>query len=229
MQPVALVSGGNKGIGLATCRQLHALGYRVFLGSRDAARGAVAAASIDPGLERIESLELDVSSEDSIRRAVARVSAQAGRLDALINNAGVYSTEGMEFESQVIRESFVINALGPLLLSRESVPLLRQCPGSRIVNVSTGMAQTSDRREGSIAYRISKTALNAITRIVSNELYDDRIWVNAVCPGWVRTDIGGANANRTPEQGADTVVWLASGGAGEATGKFYRDRKEIPW
>ncbi len=220
----ALVTGANKGIGLETCRQLKALGFRVFLTARNIEAGEKAAASIGA-----EFIPLDVRSEKSILAAAATLAQKTNHLDALVNNAGVYSTEGMEFDTEVIRESFEVNALGPLLLTRALVPLLEKSENPQVVNVSTGMAQTIDRREGAIGYRIAKTALNAITRITSNELYDQNIRVNAVCPGWVKTDIGGPKAPRTAEKGAETIVWLASGGAGDATSKFYRDQKVIDW
>lgn len=219
-----LVTGANKGIGLEVCRQLKQAGFRVFLTARNPVLGQNAADSIGA-----EFILLDVSSEESILAAVNILAAKTDHLDVLVNNAGVYSVEGMEFDSNVIRHSWEVNTLGPLLLTRALIPLLEKHPGSQVINVSTGMAQTADRREGSIGYRISKSALNAITRIVSNELYDQKIWVNAVCPGWVKTDIGSPKAPRDVAKGAETIVWLAQGGAGNATAKFFRDQKVIDW
>lgn len=219
-----LITGANKGIGFEAARQMKALGWRVFLAARDPEKGQKAAATLG-----VEFLELDVSSEESILMASVLLGTQTRHLDALINNAGIYSTEGMEFDSQTIRDAFETNALGPLLVTRAFTLLLEQSGNAQVVNVSTGMSQSTYRTEGSIAYRISKTALNAVTRITSNELYDNKIWINAVCPGWVRTDMGGTEATRDVAHGAETIIWLATGGAGKATGKFYRDKKEIEW
>ena len=220
----ALVTGANKGIGLEVCRQLIVLGFRVFLTARNNNDGQKTANALDA-----EFIQLDVSDEKNINAAVQTLATKTKVLDVLVNNAGICSTEGMEFESQDIRTSFEINALGPLLLTRACVPLLEKSANAQVINVSSIMAQTADRREGSIGYRISKTALNAITRITSNELYDQKIWVNAVCPGWVRTDIGGPKAPRDVQKGAETIVWLANGGAGTTTSKFFRDQKIIDW
>jgi NAD(P)-dependent dehydrogenase (short-subunit alcohol dehydrogenase family) len=225
----AFVTGANKGIGFEVARQLAASGIKVFLGARDPEKGRAAVEKLRHHNLDAEFVQVDVSSEASITAAVAHIAQRTPSLDILVNNAGIYSDEGMEFESRVIRESFETNALGPLLVTRACMPLLKKAAPSQVVNVSTGMSATADRREGAIAYRISKTALNAITRIVSNELYDDKIWVNAACPGWVRTDMGGANATRDVVKGAETIVWLATGGAGKATGNFYRDQKQIDW
>ena len=224
MSKTALVTGANKGIGLEVCRQLSASGYRVFLSARNPEKGLTAAKSLN-----VEFISMDVSNETSIIAAAHQLATLTPNLDVLINNAGIYNTEGMDFETQSIKSAFDTNALGALLTTRAFSHLLEKSPNPQIVNVSTGMSQTSYRTEGVIAYRVSKAALNAITRITSNELYDQTIKVNAACPGWVRTDMGGENATRDVTKGAETIIWLATGGAGKATGKFFRDHAEIEW
>lgn len=227
-----LVTGANKGIGLEACRQLARGGFHVLMGCRDVKKGEDACAGIVREGGKAELVLLDVSSESSIGKAAQAVRQKADSLHALVNNAGIFlerDAEGLEFNAADIVRTFETNTLGPLLTARAFTPLLEQARGAHIVNVSSGMGQLSDMREGSIGYRISKAGLNAVTRILSAELSDKRIHVNSICPGWVKTDMGGTGASRTPEQGADTIVWLASGEAGPVSGGFYRDRKMIPW
>jgi NAD(P)-dependent dehydrogenase (short-subunit alcohol dehydrogenase family) len=226
----ALVTGGNKGIGLAVCKGLAEKGFRVFLGSRDARRGQQAVDGLHN--KNVTLLEIDVSNEESIQAAAKKLAAQTDRLDALVNNAGVYldqSADALTVSSEVILNTFRTNTLGPLLVARAVLPLMQKAGHGQIVNLSSGMGQLSDMNGGSAAYRISKTALNAVTRILHTELGKYHIHVNSVCPGWVKTDMGGAGASRTVEQGADTIVWLAAGEAGHASGSFFRDRKPMAW
>jgi NAD(P)-dependent dehydrogenase (short-subunit alcohol dehydrogenase family) len=228
----ALVTGGNKGIGLAACKGLAEKGFRVFLASRDEARGKDAVASLArTGLKTVEWIRLDVASPESINAAAKELSAKTESLDVLVNNAGVYldqSADGLTVDPKIILETFGTNTLGPLLVTRAVLPLLEKS-GAQVINVSSGMGQLSDMNGGSAAYRISKTALNAVTRILATELAGKHIRVNSVCPGWVKTDMGGKGAPRTTEQGADTIVWLATGGAAGGSGGFYRDRKAMAW
>jgi NAD(P)-dependent dehydrogenase (short-subunit alcohol dehydrogenase family) len=227
----ALVTGGNRGIGYAACKELAGKGFRVFLGSREFGKGEEACARLrEAGVTQVEPLELDVGDEQSIRAAVEKLAARTKKLDVLVNNAGVYldqSADALTVTPDAILTTFRTNTLGPLLLTRALAPLL--AGEGQVINVSSGMGQLDDMQGGSAAYRISKTALNAVTRILSAELAAQHIHVNSICPGWVHTDMGSASAPRTPEQGADTIVWLAGGGAGHASGGFYRDRKAIAW
>jgi NAD(P)-dependent dehydrogenase (short-subunit alcohol dehydrogenase family) len=229
----ALVTGGNKGIGFAVCKGLAEKGFRVFLGSRDAKRGQQAVEALrKAGHKNVELLELDVSNADSIKEAVRKLSAQTDHLDALVNNAGVYldqNADALTVGSDVILDTLKTNTLGPLLMARAVLPLMQKAGHGQIVNVSSGMGQLSDMNGGSAAYRISKTSLNAVTRILATELSRFHIQVNSVCPGWVKTDMGGKGATRSVEQGADTIVWLAAGEGGHASGGFFRDRKPLAW
>jgi NAD(P)-dependent dehydrogenase (short-subunit alcohol dehydrogenase family) len=229
---VVPVSGGNRGIGLAAVEGLARAGLRVVLGSRDLAAGERARASIDADGDRIMVYELDVADRTSIKRAVAEISREPGRLDVLVNNAGVVLDAGQRAEAadpDIVGDTLRVNLFGAWTLITESLPLLRASREGRIINVSSGMGQLSEMGGGSPGYRVSKAALNALTRMLSAEL-GGAIKVNSVCPGWVKTDTGGAGASRTPQQGADTIIWLAALPAKEApTGKFLRDREPIPW
>ena len=158
---------------------------------------------------------------------------RAGSLDALVNNAGILKDEGasiVDVDVALIEQTLATNTFGPLRLTQALLPLLRKADGgARVINLSSGLGQLNDMDDGYPAYGISKTALNAVTRKFADALKGDRIAVNSVCPGWVKTDMGGAGAHRTVEQGADTVVWLATEAALEVTGQFLRDRKPIGW
>jgi len=222
----ALVTGGNKGIGYEVCRELIAADYRVFLSARNRTKGEAAAKELGA-----EFLLMDISNEQSIEIASAELMTRTQKLDALVNNAGVFierQDEGIAVSSAIIKQTFETNTVGAFLVTRAMLPLLEAAKGASVVNVSSGMGQLSDMRDGSLAYRFSKTALNAITCSLASELSDKRITVNSVCPGWVKTDMGGQGATRTVAQGAETIVWLAKGEA-NATAKFYRDKQVIAW
>ncbi len=227
----AIVTGGNKGIGLAACKGLLAQGYKVFLAARDAGRGQKACAELKN--PNVEFLQLDIGDAASTEAAAKQIGGKIDRLDALVNNAGVFldakDNVGYTVDVKTILDTFNVNTLGALQLTRALVPLLAKANGAEVINVSSGMGQLSDMGTGSLAYRLSKTALNTVTRVMANELAGQRIRVNSICPGWVKTDMGGAGATRSVEQGADTIVWLATGQSGGKTGMFFRDRKEIPW
>ena len=226
---VALVTGGNRGIGLAVCRALADAGLLVLLGARDRRLGEAAAASLG---ERVRAVELDVADGRGARSAVARAAEEHGRLDVLVNNAGIYEDEGvpaLDVDPEVVRRTFATNLFGPLVLAQVAAPLMRRQRYGRIVNLSSGYGRMDAQRAGLAAYKLSKLSLNGLTRILADELHGDGVLVNAMDPGWVRTRMGGAGASRTPEAAADTALWLATLPDDGPTGGFFRDRRAIPW
>ena len=232
---VAVVTGGNRGLGFEASRQLAKQGYQVSLTSRDEAKGNAAASKLKN--ERLDVIfqPLDVTSDESSQKLAEFIDKEFGKLDVLVNNAGIYidTQEGGNsiFDAKIdtLKQTFETNVYGVVRVTQALVPLMKKQNYGRIVNVSSGMGQLTDMEGGSPGYRISKTALNAVTRIFASELQGTNILVNSMCPGWVKTDMGGANAPRTTEQGVDTIVWLATLGDRGATGGFFRDRQPIDW
>jgi NAD(P)-dependent dehydrogenase (short-subunit alcohol dehydrogenase family) len=227
--PVIVITGGNRGIGFEVCRQLAGRGARVVLTARrpEAAEEAVRRLA-GQGLPA-KARALDVTGPDGAAGLRGFLEQNFGRLDVLINNAGIFSKEdGAEVSLDVVREALETNTLAPLHLAQALAPLLKRGKAARVVNVSSGLGALSDMQGGYAAYRISKAALNAVTRILAAE-WRGVVAVNSVCPGWVKTDMGGANAEREVSEGAAGVVWLALDAPQELTGKFVRDRNVIPW
>jgi len=229
---VAVVTGGNRGIGLEVCRQLAGKGVRVLLTARDEEKGRGACAKLKEAGLPVLFHPLDVSDPRSIERLAGHLKKEFGRLDILVNNAAVRldrDTRGESVPAGILRAMMEVNAYGPLLLCQALAPLLRKSGRGRIVNVSSGMGSISDMKGGSPAYRISKAAINAVTRILADELKGSGVLVNSCHPGWVKTDMGGPGAPKTVEEGADTPVWLALLPEGGPTGGFFRERKPMPW
>ncbi|HVD34870.1 MAG TPA: SDR family oxidoreductase [Rubrobacter sp.] len=226
---VALVSGGNRGIGLEVCRQLDERGYTVVMGSRDGEKGRIAA----EGLEwNVIPQQLDVADAGSVDRMAAFIEEEFGQLDTLVNNAGISNDEGqrgVDADLDRVKESLEANLFGAWCLCEMAIPLMRRNGYGRIVNVSTGLAALEDMGGGSPGYRVSKTALNALTRILASELRGSGILVNAVNPGWVQTDMGGSSATRSVEEGAEALVWAATLPNSGPTGGFFQDRGPVPW
>src|SRR5690348_777487 len=204
------------------------------MGSRDAAAGSHALAELGPaGRDRTMVVRLDVTDAASVASAIAQVQAQWGGIDVLVNNAAVSLDEAMPASSvpiAVVRETLETNLVGALRLSQDVLPGMRARRYGRIVNVSSGYGAASSMDDGGVlAYKLSKLGLNGMTRVLAAELRGSGVLVNAVDPGWVRTRMGGRAARRTPEQGADTAVYLATLPANGPTGGFFRDRRPIPW
>jgi NAD(P)-dependent dehydrogenase (short-subunit alcohol dehydrogenase family) len=221
---VALVTGANRGIGLEVCRQLARRGFVVLLGARDAAKGARAARQLGGDISPVQ---LDVADPDSVRDAAAGLD----RLDVLVNNAAIlYDTwqRGVDADLDQVRDALDTNLLGAWRVTQAVLPLLRASPAGRIVNVSSGAGALTDMGGGTPAYRTSKAALNALTRILAAELRSDAILVNAVCPGWVATDMGGAGG-RPVADGAAGIVWAATLPDDGPTSGFFRDGRAIDW
>jgi NAD(P)-dependent dehydrogenase (short-subunit alcohol dehydrogenase family) len=229
---VALVSGGNRGIGRDIVRQLGERGITVVLGSRDLKRGEEVAAELEAKGLRIVAKQLDIRDEASVERVARELEEEFGRVDILVNNAGITdpwrgTAEDANFDA--VKDVLETNLFGAWRLAKAVIPLMRRNGYGRIVNLSSGMGQLSDMRGHSPGYRVSKTGLNALTRMLASELAGENILVNSVCPGWVRTDMGGPGARRSVEEGADTPVWLATLPDGGPSGGFFRDREPIPW
>jgi NAD(P)-dependent dehydrogenase (short-subunit alcohol dehydrogenase family) len=231
-QRIALVTGGNRGIGLEICRQLAGRGIRVILGSRDAAKGTAAARELAAAGAPVEARQLDVSSAKSISECMNWVRHDVGQLDILVNNAGIMIEEGdadpLE-ELEIIRETMQTNVYGPFLLCRLAIPIMKSRRHGRIVNLSSGMGSLAEMGAGYIAYRLSKAGINVVTRVIAAETEGMGILVNSVDPGWVRTEMGGRGASRSLEKGAETATWLATLADDGPTGAFFRDRKAIAW
>lgn len=233
MQKVALVTGSNKGIGFETVRQLLKKGFTVILTSRDEQRGLEAVNKLkEEGLSP-DFHQLEVINHASIEKAFLYVEKKYGRLDVLVNNAGIFLKDQgknvFEYDINIIREVMETNFYGALQVTQKFYPLLKKSDYGRIINLSSGMGQLSDMEGGSTSYRVSKTSLNALTKIMAYEVAETNILVNSVCPGWVKTDMGGSEAPRSLEKGAETVVWLAEADNKTSSGRFFRDKKEIAW
>lgn len=227
----ALITGANKGIGFEVARQLGRRGFHVLLGARNSEAGLQAVKTLKQEGAQATFVHCDVTSFDNLRSAVHEISWIIRQIDVLVNNAAILDDSDnsvLELTAERLQHTLATNTFGPLQTSQAFVPLLRKSEAPRIINVSSGGGQLSDGMDGwAPAYCISKTALNAVTCLLSAALPD--FAVNSVCPGWVRTDMGGSSAPRSVEEGADTIVWLAAEAPQELTGQFLRDRKQIPW
>ncbi|MDC0711357.1 SDR family oxidoreductase [Stigmatella sp. ncwal1] len=229
---IALVTGANRGLGLELCKQLATRGIRVLLTARSEEKGQKAARELaEQGLP-VSFLPLDVTNEQSLLQGVEHVSREFGRLDILVNNAAVsidLNRPGLEISMDIVRTTIETNVYGPLRLTQLAVPLMRKNNYGRIVNVSSGLGSFSRITAGKLAYRLSKASLNTMTKVFADELQDTNILVNAVTPGWVRTHLGGIRAERSVEEGVDSILWLATLPDDGPRGKFFKDRKEFPW
>lgn len=226
-----MITGANKGIGHEVARQLAAKGFHVFVGARNSKAGRKAAEDMAKKSGKATFLEIDVADNDSVTTAAREFSKIEDHLDVLVNNAGIIvdgDSAILKISDDLFRETLETNTLGALRVTRAFEPLLGKSKAPRVIDVSSGGGQLTGGADGwAPAYCISKTALNGVTVQLAAAL--PKFAVNSVCPGWVRTEMGGENASRSVEEGADTIVWLASEAPHDLTGKFLRDRKEIPW
>ena len=224
----ALVTGGNRGIGYAICKGLLADGYAVYLGARDADAGRRAVVSLGGG-DHVVCLHLDITDALSVEEALAQTEDNGGPVDVLINNVGVYSQESLLGAGHnALSEALEINALGAYHMTRAFLPGMNARGYGRIVNISSGYGAVCSGLSGPPLYAISKATLNALTQAAAREAAKG-VAVAAMCPGWVRTRMGGNGASRSPEEAADTALWLAAQDDTSANGRFFRDREEIPW
>lgn len=231
-QRIVLITGSNRGIGLETARQLACRGLYVVIAARDERSGRQATEAIQARGGTAAFLALDASNSESIQNAASQFAAIADHLDVLINNAGIYPDEGLTILTLPrvrLTQTFHTNTFGPLEVTQAFLPYLRLTTAARVINVSSGYGQLEGLSPDVPSYCLSKLALNGLTIMLAAALHADHIAVNSMCPGWVRTDMGGPNATRSVEEGADTAVWLADGASPELTGKFFRNRQEIPW
>ncbi len=226
----ALVTGATRGLGAAVAAALFDLGATVYAGARNPKDLAGVEADTQG---RVRPVKLDVTDEQQVASAVRAAVTGTGRLDVLVNNAGVGDFRGRvlgSLETETLDEVLATNVRGPMLLCREALPHLLARPGGRVVNVSSGMGALTGGMGGTApAYRVSKTALNGLTAYLHGEYGMRGLLANSACPGWVRTDMGGQDAPRSLGEGADTIVWLCRFQAGSPGGRFWRDRHEIPW
>ncbi len=238
---IALVTGANRGIGLETARQLAQQGYQVLMGARDLERGQAAAAGLREGGLEVEAIRLDVGSEADHRAAAELIEARYGRLDVLVNNAGVLMKgDGLpgKVTMEALRGSFEINLFSVVALTQTLLPLIRKSPAGRIVNLSSILGSLSvlsspDSGVGDafkvLGYNASKTALNMFTVLLADELRDTPIKVNSAHPGWVKTEMGGEAALLDVEAGARTSVRLATLAEDGPTGGFFHLEDRLPW
>jgi NAD(P)-dependent dehydrogenase (short-subunit alcohol dehydrogenase family) len=225
-----LITGGNRGIGFETASQLARRGFHVIIGSRSVQQAEKAVSELEQ-IGKASSLIVDVADSRSIAAACSAFSA-VGQLDVLINNAGIYPDEGtsiLTIPREQMVSTFQTNTFGPLEMTQAFLPYLKESPAARVINVSSGYGEIGGLSPKVPSYCLSKLALNGVTIMLAEALRQDGIAVNAMCPGWVRTDMGGSSAPRSVEEGADTAVWLATEADQKLTGKFFRDRKQIPW
>lgn len=229
MKRTALITGANRGIGLAIARQLAALGNSVWLGSRDPAAGEAAAQALCRAGLDVTPVHVDLADPAILDQAVNKIVRPDRSVDILVNNAGVlHETPLLELTEAQMAESLAVHLTGPLRLIRAFAPDMIARGYGRIVNVSSGWGSFAEGLGGPGAYAITKAALNALTVRLAREL-PSSVKVNAMCPGWVRTRMGGEAAPRTPDEGADTAVWLATLPDEGPTGGFFRDRQPIEW
>jgi NAD(P)-dependent dehydrogenase (short-subunit alcohol dehydrogenase family) len=234
---VAIVTGGNRGMGLETCRQLGALGYRVILTARDRTLGEAAAQKLVAEGHDVEAFRLDLTRTDDIAALIAHIHLHIKRVDVLVNNAGVYleisgSTENnlmsaLSTQTSLVRIILESNLLGPFALTQGILQIMNERGYGRVVSLSSAMGQLSDMGGGAPGYRIACVGINAMTKLFAEELEGTNVLVNCVDPGWVRTH--SPDATRSIEEGVVTTVWLATLPDGGPSGQFFRDKRPIPW
>lgn len=235
-QRIALVTGGNKGIGFEIVRQLARQGILVLLGARDEGRGKEAARQLRDEQLDVQFVLLDQTKPETIAAAAAQIEQRYGQLDILVNNAGILLDQGTptsQLNDEALERTLETNVRGVIRVTLALLPLLQRSPAGRIVNISSSGGSLTQQSEGAWnfapAYQMSKTTLNAFTVMLAQELKTTPIKVNSACPGWVKTDMGGPNAPGTTVEGADTPVWLATLPADGPTGGFFSSRRPVPW
>jgi NAD(P)-dependent dehydrogenase (short-subunit alcohol dehydrogenase family) len=233
----AIVTGANRGVGQGIVKQLATLGYRTILTSRDERKGQQTLAEIKTELGtrlagELVYHQLDVTDTESVQRLYAFVVAEYGTAEVLVNNAAVLLDQFgriLQTPLETFRATLETNLYGPLLLCQAFLPLMLERNYGRVVNVSSGAGQIGEMVNDMTAYRLSKIALNGLTLMLADSVKDTNVLVNAGCPGWVRTEMGSPEAPRSIEEGAKSIVWLATLPEGGPHGGFFRDGQPIPW
>jgi NAD(P)-dependent dehydrogenase (short-subunit alcohol dehydrogenase family) len=228
---VAVVTGANRGIGYQIARQLGQQGMHVVVTARREGLGREATAELQKEGLLASFFPLDVTSDDSAKKLAAHLRADFKRLDVLVNNAGVALDKwvpSLDGTMAQFIETYETNVFGVVRMCRALIPIMREGGYGRVVNMSSNLGSMEKIGGFTLAYRTSKTAVNAITRVIAAELKDGNVLVNSMCPGWVKTELGGADAPRTPEEAADTAIWLATLPPGGPHGGFFQDRKPFP-
>lgn len=229
---IVLITGANKGIGFETARQLAGRGYHIVMAARNAEAGRSAAEKISEAGGSASFLEINVADSESVAKAADEFGRQFRQLDVLINNAGIFPDDDVTIltvSRRLMMETFQTNTFGALETTQAFLPYLRKAQRARVINLSSSYGQIEGLSADVPSYCLSKLTLNGVTIMLNEALAPEGISINAACPGWVRTDMGGANAPRSVEEGADTVVWLAAEAPPERSGKLFRDRREVGW
>jgi len=230
----ALITGANRGLGLETARQLLANDFYLYLGIRNMDDAKDLLKSLGVNEDRALPIKLDVTKNSDIKSAQDIIKREERGLDLIISNAGVFlepqneKSETLNVDPIIILKTIEVNTMGPLKIFQAFVPFMIEHGGGQIINISSGMGQLSEMGSRYPGYRMSKTSLNALTKMLSVELADKNIAVNSVCPGWVRTDMGGESASLSVEEGVETTIWLALQD-NPPSGKFFQKKKEIAW
>lgn len=229
---ICLVTGSSRGLGAQTCVSLSSLGFHVVITGRDVTQIKSLAKQIkdEQPDASLEVFQLDVTNPKMIKDLRDHIDLKYGRLDLLINNAGILPSGQIDFlstDTSTFLETLQVNTMAPIRLSQSFIPLLLKSPNPQIINISSGMGSLQDMKSGYPAYRLSKTGLNCVTRMLHSEFYPKGLRTNSICPGWVRTDMGGLDASRSLEQGVQGILFLAQTPKDGPSGKFFRDQTEI--
>lgn len=233
---VALVTGGNRGLGLAACRELAKLHYHVILTGRHSQQGEEKAAELRQEGFSVHFFPLDVMLISGVEALYQYIESKWHRLDVLVNNAAILldrtfiaPDQALPIHVEQLQKTLQTNVVGPFALCERFGPLMVKNQYGRIVNISSSLGQLSLMRDGYDTYSISKAAINAVTRVFASKFKESNVLVNSVCPGWVKTDMGGPNADRSIEEGVKGIIWAATLPDGGPTGGFYRDGQPIDW
>lgn len=226
------ITGSNRGIGLEAARQFALKGYQVILSSRDLEKGLKSQEQLHSEGLNVDFIQLDVTSAENIKRAISKIKDKYGKLDILVNNAGILIEQNQSIftvNKSDISRTFETNVFGPMMLIREVIPLMQANNFGRIINISSEMGSLSDMHGDYASYRMSKTLLNAVTGIFNAEVSHPNIKINSMCPGWVKTEMGGRNATREPIKATETILWLDELDENGPSGGFFRDGKALAW